>query len=93
MKIVDPIVQIILTTLVSIGLLVVSTLGGWFIKSIFDSIKDLNLKDDAIARQLNELAVMLPSQYVHKDQHSRELSDIMATLRRIEDKLDAKADR
>lgn len=59
---------------------------GWFSKTLWDATREL--KDD-----LSKLRGDLPKEYVLKDDFRSAVGEVMTTLRRIEDKLDGKADK
>jgi hypothetical protein len=72
---------------------IVSVLGGWLLKSLFERIKDLEIADKLWAQAVATLREELPTYYVRRDS-LKELSDsLFSTLRRIEDKLDKKVDK
>lgn len=77
----------------NITLSVVSVLGGWLLKSLFERIKDLEIADKEWAVQVAKLREELPTHYVRRGD-LKELTDgIFSMLRRIEDKLDSKVDK
>lgn len=77
----------------NIVLLIVGGLVSWLMKSVFDRIKDLQDADTGLAKEVNDLKVTLPTNYVLKADHDKGLDAIFSALRRIEDKLDGKADK
>lgn len=77
----------------NIVLLIVGGLVSWLMKSVFDRIKDLQNTDTGLAKEVNDLKVNLPTNYVLKADHDKGLDAIFSALRRIEDKLDGKADK
>jgi hypothetical protein len=60
--------------------------GGWLLKTIWDAVQELK-------RDLHTLEVELPERYVSKVDLAPILSDIKATLLRIETRMDTKADK
>jgi hypothetical protein len=74
-------------------MLLVSFLGGWLIRTLFDRIKDLETADQRTAEALSNLRVELPSRYTAKDDFHKLGDSIFEALRRIEDKIDRKADK
>lgn len=77
----------------NILLLVVGGSVSWLMKSVFDRIKNLQNTDTGLAKEVNDLKVALPTNYVLKTEHTEGLNAIFSALRRIEDKLDNKADK
>lgn len=71
----------------------VAALGGWLVKSLFERIKGLELADSKLADQVSQLREALPALYVRRDDFKEALNNIFGLLRRIEDKMDNKADR
>ena len=61
-------------------------LGGFLLKIIWDAIKELR-------KTLGELEVRLPDAYVKKDDFQHFSDAIFRKLDKIEDKIDAKADK
>lgn len=76
------------------GLLtVIAVLIGWLVKGLFTSINELKKADAALAEEVTRLRVSLPERYVSKVDNEKALDAIFQMLRRIEDKLDMKADK
>lgn len=68
-------------------------LGGWWMKAIWDAIKDLQIADSAMATQLSDLKVLVAGGYVRTESFDKMTQAIFTKLDRIEDKLDLKADK
>ena len=68
-------------------------LFGWFLRMLFQRIDRLEAADEKLANAINELRVDLPERYVAKTDFRKMGDDIFEALRRIEDKLDKKADK
>lgn len=66
---------------------------GLFIKSQVDRIKALEAWNTEQERQINALAVNLAQNYSAKQDMEKFADNIFQILRRIEDKLDSKADK
>lgn len=79
--------------LIQLGLALFGTLIGWMVKGLFDRMKGLEAADRELAAQMTELRVSLAERYVSKADHKEALDAIFSMLRRIEDKLDEKADK
>lgn len=67
--------------------------GGWFVKVLFDKLKSLESADKEMAKAVNDMRIELPTHYVQKEEFKQMGDNIFAALRRIEDKMDKKADR
>lgn len=68
------------------ALSLISALMGWILKSLWSAVGAL--RDD-----LTKLAGSLPDTYARKDDTRDMFRDLLEALRRIEDKLDRKADK
>lgn len=68
------------------ALSLVSALMGWILKSLWAAVGAL--RDD-----MTKLASSLPETYARKDDTRDMFRDLLEALRRIEDKLDRKADK
>jgi hypothetical protein len=76
--------------------LAISVLGvvmGWFVKSLFDRIQGLEDDQKAQLKALGQILVDLPTNYARRDDLVGGMDKIFDALRRIEDKVDRKADR
>lgn len=71
----------------------VSFLGGWLLKSLFDRIRALEIADKELMKSVTDLREILPTNYVRRDTFEKLGDNIFETLRRIEDKIDKKADK
>ena len=65
---------------------VVFAAAGWFIRQLWDAVQELK-------RDLKELEVKLPIEYVRKDDLAESMDRVYKALDRIERKLDGKADK
>lgn len=72
---------------------IVGVLGGWWMKSIWEALKDLERADRKLEEKVSGLHVLVAGGYVKTDQFDSMSKAIFAKLDRIEDKLDGKADK
>lgn len=79
--------------LYNIVLGVAATLGGWWMKVIWDEMKSLQRSDKALSNDLGQLKVLVAGDYVPKAELERVVDALFKKLDRIEDKLDGKADK
>lgn len=77
----------------NLAMVVVSTLGGWLLKTLFTRLRDLEKADIQLAQAVNDLRVEMPTHYVSKTDFQQMGDNIFQALRRIEDKLDKKVDK
>lgn len=61
-------------------------IGGWFVRQMWDAVKDL--KED-----VKEIEVNLPTNYVQKKDLDARLDRIESLLDKLYEKLDSKADK
>lgn len=72
---------------------VASGVGGYFIKVLWDAIKDLQTADRNIAEKISSIEVLVAGKYVTRDELANQMSRIVDQLNRIEERLQFKADR
>jgi hypothetical protein len=68
-------------------------LGGWWLKVIWESIKDLQRTDSNLAKEVSQLNILVAGQYVKQEMFDRFQDAIFSKLDRIEEKLDKKQDK
>jgi hypothetical protein len=59
---------------------------GWFARQMWDAVNSLK-------KDLGDLEVKLPTEYIRKDEFSERWVEVLSSLRRIENKLDQKVDK
>lgn len=71
--------------------------GGWFVKTLWQEIKDVDAASKDINKELAEkvaaIEVMVAGSYVTRAEYRDDLEKIAAALLRIEQKLDNKQDK
>ncbi len=72
---------------------VAGALGGWWMKAMWDAVKELKSADEKLAAQVSDLKVLVAGDYVRREMFDRLSDAIFAKLDRIESKLDGKADK
>lgn len=77
----------------NIAMGIAGALGGWWMKAIWEAIKDLERADNCMASQLSDLKVLVAGGYVRTESFDKLSQAIFMKLDRIEDKLDLKADK
>lgn len=76
---------------ITVGL--VGALGGWILNTIWRSMRDLQSADEELAEKVQSIEVLVAGQYPTRRELDDKFSVVAASLIRIEDKLDRKADR
>lgn len=66
---------------------------GWFLHVIIGRLDRIENRVDEDAKATTELRVRLAETYTTKEDHKSSLDSIFNALRRIEDKMDQKADK
>ena len=77
--------QTVINWIIGLG----GTVIGIFIKSMLDSIKDLQASDKEITLRVSSVEVLVAGTYVKRD----ELKELMRKLEQIDAKLDRKANK
>lgn len=72
---------------------VAGALGGWWMKAMWEGLKDLQKTDHELTQQVNNLQILVAGQYMRREEFDQVSQAIFAKLDRIEDKLDKKADK
>lgn len=77
----------------NIAFAIIGALGGWWMRVMWQSLKELEQQDSKLADKVGNIEVVVAGQYVKRDDMNRDIATIFAKLDRIEDKLDSKADK
>lgn len=72
---------------------IAGALGGWWMKAMWEAVKDLKEADDKLTAQVSDLKVLVAGDYVRREMFDRLSDAIFAKLDRIESKLDHKVDK
>jgi hypothetical protein len=72
---------------------IAGALGGWWMKAMWEAVKDLKVADQQLATQVSDLKVLVAGDYVRREMFDRLSDAIFAKLDRIENKLDHKVDK
>lgn len=72
---------------------IAGVLGGWWMKAMWEAVKDLKVADEKLAGQVADLKVLVAGDYVRREMFDRLSDAIFTKLDRIESKLDGKADK
>lgn len=76
-----------------IALAIAASAIGWFLHVIIARLDRIENRVDEDAQATTALRVRLAEAYVTKEDHKSALDSIFGALRRIEDKIDKKADK
>jgi len=70
-----------------------STLGGWWLKVMWDSLKELQAADKDLVEKVSRIEVLVAGNYVKREEFDRVVERLFVKLDNIEIKIDAKADK
>jgi hypothetical protein len=77
----------------NIALGLAAFLGGWWMKVMWESLKDLQKADKELAEKVGSIEVLVAGTYIKRDDFDKVADAIFRKLDKIEDKLDGKADK
>lgn len=84
-------------TLFNIVITALGVVGGWWMKVMWDSLKDLERADRELVDRVAAIDVLVAGSYVKRDYFEAKLDAVTKALfdklDRIENKVDAKADK
>jgi hypothetical protein len=80
-------------TLFNIAVTVSGFLGGWWLKVLWDAVKDLQSADKVLVEKVNSIEILVAGSYMTKSDFDKIGAAIFAKLDKIEDKLDRKVDK
>jgi hypothetical protein len=77
----------------NIAIGIISTLGGWWLKVMWDSLKELQAADKDLVEKVSRIEVLVAGNYVRREEFDRAVERLFVKLDSIELKIDAKADK
>ena len=80
-------------TLFNIAVTVSGFLGGWWLKVMWDAVKDLQSADKVLVEKVSSIEILVAGNYMTKSDFDKIGAAIFAKLDKIEDKLDRKVDK
>lgn len=72
---------------------VAGALGGWWLKVVWDALKDLQEADKALVEKVSAIEVLVAGRYTTREEFDRNLNAVFIKLDRIYELLNQKADR
>jgi uncharacterized membrane protein YeaQ/YmgE (transglycosylase-associated protein family) len=72
---------------------VAGALGGWWLNTTWQSLKDLTKQDQILAEKVGKIEVLVAGNYVTREEFDRAIVRLFDKLDHIELKIDAKADK
>lgn len=80
-------------TLFNFAISAAGALAGWWLKVMWDSLRDLREQDQTLAEKVSRIEVLVAGEYVKREDLDRVVDRIFDKLDHISMKLDQKADR
>ena len=80
-------------TIFNIAATVAGFLGGWWLKVMWEAVKDLQAADKVLVEKVNSIEILVAGNYMTKSDFDKIGAAIFAKLDKIEDKLDRKVDK
>jgi len=80
-------------TVFNISIAVSGCLGGWWLKVLWDAVKDLQSADKILVEKVGSIEILIAGNYMSKHDFDKIAAAIFAKLDKIEDKLDRKVDK
>ena len=68
-------------------------LGSWWLKVMWDAVKDLQAADKVLVEKVNSIEILVAGNYMSKQDFDKIAAAIFQKLDKIEDKLDRKVDK
>ena len=80
-------------TFFNISVTVIGFLGGWWLKVLWDAVKDLQTADKVLVEKVSSIEILVAGNYITRVDFDKIGAAIFAKLDKIEDKLDRKVDK
>lgn len=77
----------------NIAVALAAFLGGYFVKTLWEAIKDVQAADLRLSEKVASIEVLVAGSYVTRTEYRDDVRNISQLLERIETKLDGKADK
>mgnify|MGYP003647375519 CR=1 FL=1 len=68
-------------------------LGGWILKAIWESMRDLQIADKELTSKVQAIELLVAGQYVTREEMNSFIQAIFRKLESIEMKIDRKVDK
>jgi hypothetical protein len=78
--------QDIINAAIAIG----GALGGWWLKTIWESLRELQKADTSLAEKVSAIEILVAGQYIRRDEFERMASAMFAKLDKIYEAVYAK---
>ena len=78
-------------TVINAAFGIVGALMGGIMKAIWDGLKDLQVADKSLLKDVSELQILVAGAYLRRDDFDKTVAALFAKLDKIDAKLDGKA--
>ncbi len=72
---------------------VAGALGGWWLKTIWEALLDLQKADQMLAEKVSAIEVLVAGQYIRRDEFEKIATALFSKLDKIYERLESKADK
>jgi hypothetical protein len=72
---------------------VAGALGGWWLKVMWETLKDLQTADKELMDKVSKIEILVAGAYVKREEFDRALTRLIEKLDQIDSKLDSNADK
>lgn len=72
---------------------IAGVLGGWWLKVMWEGLKDLQTADRELVDKVSRIEVLVAGNYVRKEDFDRTITRLFEKLDHIESKIDGKMDK
>lgn len=79
--------------LFNIAVGIAAFLGGWWMKVMWETMKDLQTTDKEISKKVSAIELLVAGTYIRREDFEKTADTIFKKLDKIEEKLDRKADK
>lgn len=79
--------------ILNVTLSLLAFLGGWWMKAMWESLRELQEADRNLAEKVSAIEVLVAGTYIKRDDFDKVADAIFRKLDKIDDKLDGKADK
>lgn len=80
-------------TAFDVAIMLVAFLGGHILRGLSGAVLDLQRKDAELLQEVHQVHLLVAGDYVKRVEFKNSVDGIFESLRRIEDNLNAKADK
>ena len=72
---------------------VAGALGGWWLKTIWEALRELQKADQMLAEKVSAIEVLVAGQYIRRDEFEKIATALFSKLDKIYERLESKADK